>query len=114
MINLMSMICALSACFSGLVLLITKDSTLCGIPFTKTAIRKFKDNKNCIKNDETLKFIHLKNLFLIVDTIVMLIFAVLFSRYKSLLMVFSYLLFLTFVVLYQNKLDSKCSCLKKN
>lgn len=111
--KLMSIMCVLSACFGALVLVITKHSTLCGIPFTKTAIRKFKEDKNCIKDDETLKFIHLKNVFLIVVTIVMLIFSVLFNRYESLFILCSYLLFLTFVVFYQKKLDSKCSSLKK-
>lgn len=88
--------CILVSILFLIILIITRNSTLNGLPVTKKAMTKLKNDKTKPQSSNIKKLIRYKNLFLFIGVIAYLIMAYLYLNYYS--DYFTYILILMAII----------------
>lgn len=79
----MATMCVFTSILFLIMLIVTRNSTLNGLPVTKKSLTKFKEDKNKPKNENTKRLTCYKNLFIFICAIAYLVMAYLYLNYYN-------------------------------
>ncbi len=111
--NFIMLLISLFLCFFNIVcLVVTVNSTKCGLPMSKKAMNEIIIERKVVKNAKIKKYIFLKNIFYIFNIICYFILSILFYKSKGYIAEIIFYSLLIIEVLIQNKLNKKLDSIR--